>query len=166
MPVSKQTTIEKYPLEQKKVIKKTVAAIWGSFLLFLFVYLPAHIFLWKNYSTFIIIADILLGFGVVIQPFYQYWYYKKYFYDVRADFLVIKKGVIMVREIILDYDKVQDVYMDQDLFDRMFSLWDVHVSTATSMSGMEAHIDGVNHDNAMVIRELILAKIRSGKIRK
>ena len=163
MVVAKQTTIEKYPLEQRKVIKKTVAAIWSMFLLFLIVFLPAHIFLWKSYKTILIVIDVLYALNIIIQPFYQYLYYKKYFYDVRPDFLVIRKGVIMVRETILDYDKIQDVYMDQDLFDRMFSLWDVHVSTATSMSGVEAHIDGVNHENAMTIRELILDKIRVRK---
>ena len=72
----------------------------------------------------------------------------------------------MIRETILNYDKIQDVYMDQDLLDRIFSLWDVHVSTATVMSGAEAHIDGVNHDNALAIRELILSKIRQGKSAK
>ena len=55
--------------------------------------------------------------------------------------------------------------MDQDLLDRLFGLWDVHVSTATFMSGWEAHIDGVKHDNAMEIREIILSKIRK-KVKK
>ena len=53
--------------------------------------------------------------------------------------------------------------MDQDILDRIFGLWDVHVSTATNMSGAEAHIDGVKHDNANAIKELILAKIRKAK---
>lgn len=69
----------------------------------------------------------------------------------------------MPHETMLPYEKLQDVYMDQDLFDRMFNLWDVHVSTATAMSGYEAHIDGVNHENAEALRELILNKIRKQK---
>ena len=60
---------------------------------------------------------------------------------------------------------MQDVYVDQDIFDRMFGLWDVHVSTATMMSGMEAHIDGVKRENAMKLREMLLQKIRSKKAR-
>ena len=69
----------------------------------------------------------------------------------------------MVRETILNYDKIQDVYMDQDILDRVFGLHDVHVSTATAMSGYEAHIDGVNQNNALAIKEQILEKIRSKK---
>lgn len=157
------TTTDRYPLEKKKVVKKTISAIFLYLVLFLVIFVPAHVFLWKIYSMILIIADVIFAAAVIAQPFYQYYYYKKYFYNVRVDFLVIQKGVLMVRETILNYDKIQDVYMDQDLLDRIFGLWDVHVSTATSMSGIEAHIDGINHDNGMKIRELILSKIRSGK---
>ncbi len=156
------TTIQQYPLEKRKVTKKTINAIIGWLILFLVIFLPLHIFVWNYYSTLLIIVDVIFVLILIIEPIYQYWYYKTYFYNVRSDFLVIKKGVIMPRETILNYDKLQDVYMDQDLLDRMFSLWDVHVSTATTMSGAEAHIDGVNHDNAIAIRELILSKIRKG----
>jgi membrane protein YdbS with pleckstrin-like domain len=99
----------------------------------------------------------------IIEIWYQREYYNRYFYDITPDFLVIKKGVIMPHETMLPYEKLQDVYMDQDLFDRIFNLWDVHVSTATAMSGYEAHIDGLSHANAEILREMILNKIRKGK---
>lgn len=159
----KITTIQQYPLEKRKVVKKTINAIIGWLILFLIIFLPLHIFLFQLYSNLLIIVDIIFALIIIIEPIYQYWYYKTYFYDVRYDFLVIKKGVIMPRETILNYEKIQDVYMDQDLLDRIFNLWDVHVSTATTMSGAQAHIDGVNHDNAIAIRDLILLKIRKGK---
>jgi len=159
----KITTIQQYPLEKRKVVKKTINAIIGWSILFLIIFLPLHIFLFQIYSNLLIIVDIIFALIIIIEPIYQYWYYKTYFYDVRSDFLAIKKGVIMPRETILNYDKIQDVYMDQDLLDRIFNLWDVHVSTATTMSGAQAHIDGVNHDNAIAIRDLILLKIRKGK---
>ena len=158
------TTIQHYPLEKRKILKKTIGAILAWLLLYIIIFVPAHIFLWKDYSKSLIVIDIIFILILIIEPIYQYMYYKKYFYDVRTDFLAIKKGVIMPREAILNYEKIQDVYMDQDLLDRIFSLWDVHVSTATLMSGREAHIDGVNHDNAIAIRELILSKIK--KVRK
>lgn len=164
MALSK-TTIYMYPLEKKKIIKKTIAA-YIIYLFLLIIIVPLNIFLWNIYYKILLVVDFIYVLLFVIQPIYQTYYYKKYFYDVRLDFLAIKKGVIMIRETILNYDKIQDVYMDQDLLDRIFSLWDVHVSTATMMSGVEAHIDGVNHDNALAIRELILSKIRKGKSAK
>ena len=158
------TTIQKYPLEKRKILKKSIGSVIIWIVLFLIIlllsYLPLNQAIYLNLRLIAIIILILI---LVIEPIYQYLYYKKYFYDVRQDFLVIKKGVVMSREVTLNYEKIQDVYMDQDLLDRTFSLWDVHVSTATLMSGSEAHIDGVNHDNALAIRELILSKIRRGK---
>jgi membrane protein YdbS with pleckstrin-like domain len=158
-----QATIQKYPLEQKKVIKKTLTGILGWLIMGLIIMVPLNILLWKYIMAILIIADILILARIIIEPIYQYYYYKKYYYDVRPDFIQIRKGAILTTEVILDYAKIQDVFMDQDLFDRIFRLWDVHVSTATYASGIEAHIDGVNHENALAIRELILNQIRSRK---
>ena len=107
------TTIKQYPLEVRKVAKKTIGAFIALILLFLIVSVPAHMFLWKLYPKILIIADIIFVIILILEPVYQYFYYKKYFYDVRQDFLVIKKGVIMPREAILNYEKIQDVYMDR-----------------------------------------------------
>jgi membrane protein YdbS with pleckstrin-like domain len=155
------TTVEKYPLEKRKIIKKTLSSSLGMLLFFLIGPLWANIFLWKIYMIPLIIIDILFVLFPIIQWLYQREYYKKYFYDIRQDFLVIKKGVFMPTETVLPYDKMQDVYVDQDIFDRMFSLYDVHVSTATYMSGVQAHIDGVNRENSNLFREMILQQIKA-----
>jgi membrane protein YdbS with pleckstrin-like domain len=54
---------------------------------------------------------------------------------------------------------LQDVYVDQDILDRIFSLYDVHVSSATIISGNLSHIDGLNKENAQAIKNLILSGI-------
>lgn len=51
------------------------------------------------------------------------------------------------------------VYVDQDLFDVLFGLYDVHISTATVTSGAIAHIDGLEKKDAEEIRKLILSKV-------
>jgi membrane protein YdbS with pleckstrin-like domain len=159
-------TIKQYPLERRKIAKKlTVAMI--SWTIFLGICLIITTALSKSITTdssiFRTISLCIITLYIIIfmiQLWYQNQYYKRYFYNIATDFLVIKKGVIMPHETMLPYEKLQDVYMDQDLFDRIFNLWDVHVSTATAMSGHEAHIDGVNRENAEKLRELILNKIR------
>jgi putative membrane protein len=155
------TTIEQYPLEKNKVLKRWVSAMLGWLFLeivFLFAAIDAKITLLLLPLSFLVLA--------VWQWFYETKYFQAYFYDLTPDFLAIRKGWITPREVQLPYEKLQDVYMDQDLLDRVLGLWDVHVSTATMMSGMEAHVDGVNRENAEKIRELVLGKIRSkrGKV--
>ena len=155
------TTVEKYPLEKRKIIKKTVKVIFYAYILFFIFRLFANIFLRNLYQTPLMILDIFFALLPIIILVYEIEYYKKYFYDIREDFLVIKKGVITPTETILPYDKFQDVYVDQDVFDRLFKLYDVHVSTATFMSGIQAHIDGVNKENGQLFREMILKNIKS-----
>lgn len=159
------TTIEKYPLEKRKIIKKTIKETFYlyvlSFILFsiLYLFFGSSDFLYEIKFYLIIILAIY----PILKFLYEVAYFKTYFYDVREDFLIIRKGVFMPRETIIPYEKIQDIYVDQDLFDRIFNLYDVHVSTATILSGKEAHIDGVNKKNAEAIRELILENVRKSK---
>ena len=170
---NKNPTIRQYPLEPTKVMKRFLAsetgyAIWLVILSVLAIVASFAIGMtfptWNaiSFSIIAIIILVLLFIAIsIINWWYQAEYYRKYYYDIRENFLVIKKGVFMPSETILPFEKLQDVYMDQDLFDRMFNLWDLHVSTATIMSGAQAHIDGVNIKNGEAMREILLKKIKS-----
>lgn len=156
-------TIKQFPLERRKIIKKTVAGSFSWAILLaaiasiIAIVLPAL----QSISIIIVGACVVLFFAIFFLLFwYQTLYFEKYYYDIRKDFLVIKKGVFAPRETILPYEKLQDVYIDQDIFDRIFSLWDLHVSTATFLSGWEAHIDGVNITNGETMKKMILEKIK------
>lgn len=106
------------------------------------------------------LAVLLVILKIAITFIYEYFYFKTYFYDLTKEYVIIKKDPIAPREITIPYMKVQDVYVDQDLFDRIFDLYDVHLSTATVMSGMEAHIDGLKKTGADGIKNLLLEKIQ------
>ncbi len=158
-------TIEQYPLEKAKKIKRWLEAIirWIILVILLAVF---QAFVLTTLALPVWSFAVLLLVLAVWQWVYETKYFDAYYYDVGKDFLAIRKGWITPREIQMPYEKMQDVYMDQDILDRVFGLWDVHVSTATVMSGMEAHMDGVNRPNAEKIRELLLQKILSkrGKV--
>ncbi len=158
-------TIEQYPLERSKKAKRWIEAMfrWAIIVILIAAFMAFALpTLGLPPWAFVLLLIVLAGW----QWFYETRYFDAYFYDVGKDFLVIRKGWITPREIQMPYEKMQDVYMDQDILDRVFGLWDVHVSTATVMSGMEAHMDGVNRPNAEKIREMLLQKIQSkrGKV--
>jgi membrane protein YdbS with pleckstrin-like domain len=158
-----QSTVIQFPLERRKIAKKMTMAMLSWTIFFGIGFVVTAIFAAAAFTGLwvIFLAIIILYAAIfVVELWYQTEYFKKYFYNITPDFLIIKKGVITPHETMLPYEKLQDVYMDQDIFDRMFDLWDVHVSTATAMSGSEAHIDGVNRGNGEKIREIILSKIR------
>ncbi len=91
---------------------------------------------------------------------YQWLYIATYYYDLGPDFLRVRKGVIIRQEISVPYSRIQDVYIDQDAIDHVLGLYDVHISTATPTSNLESHIDGVNHNNAEALHEMMLSRIK------
>ncbi len=169
MQIAMSKTREQFPLSQKKPLKKTLEIFVPGVTYFAVILLVVGIMfstVLKNYSWFVgiffiaalSIAAILL-LSILITYNYQIWYFQTYFYDVADDFIIIKKGVITPREITIPYERIQDVYMDQYIFDRMFKLYNIHLSSATASSGIEAHIDGLEKEAADALKKVILEKI-------
>lgn len=172
MQINMSPTREKFPLSFKKIIKKSIAGSCGC-LIVLFVIVGIIIAIAAgesaNTSTIVTISIIsLIAVAIIsILPnyLYQRWYFFTYYYELNADYIIIKKGPITPKEITIPYERVQDVYMDQDILDRIFGLYDVHLSSATVSSGMEAHIDGLEKQAAEGLRNLLLNTV-SEKINK
>lgn len=166
MAVANSKTREQFPLSPKKVIKKTISStiVWIILLLVIYGFAAfMSIVLAKtigNYLGLITIATFGLMFVIVLLAYlYQQWYYNVYFYDLTTDYIVIRKGPITPKEITIPYERIQDVYVDQDILDRILGLYDVHLSSATVSSGMEAHIDGVGKQAADGLRALLLQTV-------
>ncbi len=160
---------ELYPLESTKPLKKTIGRVFAWAIILVFVYVVLKI--WsdqknsgaKTATIFSIIplwSLIIIFIAIMILVYiYQVFYMKSYFYDMQGKTLVIEKGVFSRNEITLPINKIQDVYVDQDFLDRIFGLYDVHVSSATMASGFLSHIDGVNKENSEKLKKLLLAAI-------
>jgi putative membrane protein len=167
MQIAYSKTREQFPLSYKKIIKKTIAstikiiillfAIWG-FLALTLGSIGQEAIDWLRAATFEIFGGLLLV--ILLIYLYQRWYFAFYFYDLTPDFIQIKKGPITPREITLPYERIQDIYVDQDLLDRIFGLYDVHLSSATISSGMEAHIDGLEKQAAEGLRNILLQTVQ------
>lgn len=169
MKVSYSKTREQFPLSTKKVIKKTVMKtfIWVIiFLVFGIFTLLASIpeFSDGTGSNPFISATlpiiIILFLITFITYLYQKWYFAVYFYELTPDFVQIKKGPITPKEITIPYERIQDIYVDQDILDRIFGIYDVHLSSATIASGIEAHIDGLEKKAADGLREVLLNSVK------
>jgi len=167
MQIAQSKTREQFPLSYKKIIKKTIAStiaitilllvIWG-FLAFMLGSIGQEAIGWLGTATFGIFGFLFVV--ILLTYLYQRWYFAVYFYDLTNDFIQIKKGPITPREITIPYERIQDVYIDQDILDRIFGLYDVHLSSATVSSGMEAHIDGVEKQAAEGLRAVLLDTVK------
>lgn len=169
MQIATSKTRERFPLSRKKIIKKAITKTisCGIFLAILFVPFFAAITTAIDLSIAYIIIVFLLIVPILFlfNYFYQIWYFSVYYYELADNFITIKKGPITPKEINVPYERIQDIYMDQDLFDRILGLYDVHISSATAMSGAEAHIDGLEKNAAEGLRDLLLSIVNQ-KINK
>src|SRR3989338_1887689 len=164
MGIALSRTRELYPLSKKKILKKTLVHTIVWIVTITIISSTVIFFLMKASDGQYVVSTFLLSLFliiVVVLPtyLYQVWYFNVYFYDLTPDFIVIKKGPITPREITIPYERIQDVYVDQDIFDRILGIYDVHLSSATISSGMEAHIDGVERPAADGLRAMLLQTV-------
>ncbi len=175
MKINSSPTREKYPLHPRKIWKKTIGSLLGLLLaIVIFV-----LFLTPTLFADEAIRDAAIGIVSSTLPFflvaicavavltylYQVWYFAFYYYDLTDQYVVIKKNPITPKEIVFPYERIQDVNVDQDVLDRLFGLYDIHLSTATSSSGQHAHIDGVDKQVADSLRSHLLDIVRQRVIK-
>ena len=161
---------QQYPLSPRKFWKKIIEKLVAFYILGIALAITDFflIFIVNNgYDSGL--SKILWGllvFGIIIiliitflYSWYVKIYIKRYYYDGEEHFITIKKGVFAPTEIHVQWQKIQDVYVDQDILDRIMGLYDVHIASATASSGIEAHIDGVEQVAAEGLKHYFLNKV-------
>jgi putative membrane protein len=159
-----QSTMKQtFPLSQSKFWKKFIQANLFRLIIGI-VALIAGIGLQGgsagSFASVLIAIAVLIGVIALLSAWYISAYIKSYYYSDDEGFITIRKGVFTPTEIHVQYGRIQDVYVDQDLLDRMFGIYDVHIATATIMSGMEAHIDGVDFTVSEGLKNFLLGRIK------
>jgi membrane protein YdbS with pleckstrin-like domain len=176
MKIAASPTRDKYPLSKRKILKKVLQRTIPVLLIVLALELTLIAGFYNSNTTAgrqaltsneasaaaaiaLILGFIFLSVITFIVYLYQRWYFAVYYYDAQRDIVVIRKNPITPKEISMPYERIQDVYVDQDLLDRALGLYDVHLSSATITSGMQAHIDGLKKEHASGLRKDILDRI-------
>ena len=151
---------ETIPLQKRKIFKKSLSVfILVPVCASLVLLIPSVFGLCPKNPIVLILGALLSIACFFIIPLYQYFYFKRYFYDIDENNIVIRKGVITQKEITLPFSRITDVYVDQDFFDVLFGIYDVHISTPTQESGLFAHIDGIDKKGSEQLKKMILDKI-------
>jgi len=152
--------VHEIPLEGSKPLKKTISFIVPLLIIFVIAFIIAVIYFQSYLSSVFLPAIATFLITLLLKFVRELLYLRSYYYNFTTNMLIISKGVISIKEISLPFDKIQNVFVDQDIFDRIFGLFDVHVSTVSERSRMEAHIDGLSMENANRLKEILLGKIK------
>ncbi len=157
-----------YPLNAIKPLKKSLRATWTLFVLLMILTLfglplvPLLDFEARGFIysiDFTITNIIILTTFFLIKIIYESIYFKTYYYSDNNVLLVLRKGVLFLDTLTIPYNKIQHIFVDQDIFDRLFGLWDVHVASAGT-TGMQLHIDGLKKQHAETLRDLLINRTR------
>lgn len=147
----------------RKILRPVLGTLFSVAAIFVLIILTTPA---KTPANFVVLLAPLLGmfFSLIfLIAIYQWLYLWTYYYDLDEHFLHIRKGVIIRRTITVPYNRIQDVYFDQDLMDHVFHLYDLYVATASNSSFDIAHIDGVNHRNGLILQNMIFEKMRQDR---
>ncbi len=158
-----------YPLSKKKILKKVLCKIP---LLFLLSFLTSFtLYIGTYYFAYMNNMEVLGGFSILLYPItlilfpivatvLSFFYYKKYinsyFYDISGQHLTIKKGVWSSHEAHILLSSVSDITLDQDFFDKLFGLYNIHFITEGGFGQDIAHIDGIPLTGANKIKGIVL----------
>jgi uncharacterized membrane protein YdbT with pleckstrin-like domain len=129
-----ETVTEKNYSVEKKWILKT---IWGT-LLGLVVFIPAFIITWitgaHNFSGYIIYISFYLIFApihIVIVTLQRI----NFHYALEDTFIVIHQGIIAKKQRSIPYGVIQNIFVKQDVFDRIFGLASIIIENASQGGG-------------------------------
>lgn len=168
-----------YPLSFRKIWKKLIALEIGrggtesrkmwrpivqalalvTVIIFVFAYMSYQGDPTFDWTRIVSLMLAIWGIVYILFALYLWLYVWTYYYDFDEYYLRVRKGVIIRREVTIPYERIHDVYLDQDVLDHIFGLHDLYVATASEMSLQEAHIDGLDKNNAYKLRDLLMHEI-------
>jgi membrane protein YdbS with pleckstrin-like domain len=156
------------PLRKRKILKYTFRRV-SKLVLTGIVIIAALLWLFESgiiSGSSPELSDRILAWGAAIvvlagalRMVRETLHFLTYFYDIQGGNILIRKGIITKHEVILPFSRVTDVWVDQDFWDAMLGLYDIHLATPTQESMRAAHINGLDRRGAQKLRELLLNKI-------
>jgi len=98
----------------------------------------------------------------------EYWYFgeflKKFAFELRGDHFFSRKGVFKASYTMLRYERIQDIHINQSIFEMLLGLWNVSIFTATATGRGSENIPGLSKESAETLKTALFQKIK--KVRK
>ncbi len=123
-------------------------------------------------SLFLLFLFLPLGllvlFMTLLSLVFIWWYcgefLRKFAFELRADHFFSRKGVFKASYTMIRYERIQDIHINQSIFEMLLGLWDVSIYTATATGRGSENIPGLSKDNAEALKTALFQKIK--KVRK
>jgi len=110
---------------------------------------PYQILIWTGFTALVALTVILSGIG-----------FKKKGFAFRTHDVLFQYGVIATKTIIIPYNRIQHVALEEGLISRYFGLAKVEVFTAGGGFSGDIVIPGIEKEQAEKIKQLLMTKIQ------
>ncbi len=174
-----------YPIEAKWIFK----SIWGSIFLLIFLLVPFLIELTVGkFDSNLIIYLLFVPIHAIVVSMQR----ANFHYSIDDKFMTIHQGILSKQQRNIPYGVIQNIFVKQDLFDRIFGLASLTIENASQgagsqnsgtskvfgltvsnqrrqtemvgFSGNKISIPGLSKQNAETLRGIVLQKMKENPI--
>ena len=127
--------------------------------------LPAHISaiarpsppLWTYYVLLAIASNV--AFPVTIVLFYFRYHTMRYRFD--AEGIHMRWGILIRREVMLNYSRIQDIQLRANVVERWLGLARIEIQTASGSAGAQMTLEGLL--NFVEVRDFLYSRMRGAR---
>jgi len=169
-----------YPIQRLWVFKSNLG------FLFILIFFVPYFFLTykfgetsKNGEANFYTALLIVGFAI-FRFIATILKRANFHYSVEEKFLILKQGILSKQQLHVPYGVIQNLFVKQDLFDRIFGLASLTIENASQgagalmpprrrvemvgFSGNKVSIPGLSKANAEILKDIILQKMKENPI--
>jgi putative membrane protein len=111
--------------------------------------------------SYYLLSALLAGPGFPVLALYLYFRYHTLRYDVDAEGLTMRWGILFRREVSLTYARLQDIHLTSNVLERYMGLAKVQLQTASSSAQAEMSIEGLPFFEPL--RDFLYARMRGAR---
>ena len=100
-----------------------------------------------------------VAFPVTMLLFYFHYHTLRYRFD--ADGVHMSYGILLRREIMLNYSRIQDIQLRSNVMERWLGLARIEIQTASGSAGSEMTIEGLL--NFVDVRDFLYSRMRGAR---
>lgn len=125
--------------------------------------LPAVLRPHRNLLTYYVLTALLAGPGFPILLLLLYFRFQTLRYELDAEGITVRWGILFRREVSLTYARIQDIHLSSNLVERWLGLARIQIQTASGNAQAEITIEGLQAFEAM--RDFLYTKMQGARDR-
>ncbi len=111
--------------------------------------------------TYYVLTSLLLGPFFLVAMIPLYFKYRTLRYEVDAEGITMRWGLLFRREVSLAYARIQDIHLSSNVVERWLGLAKIQVQTASASAKAEMTIEGMRDFEA--IRDFLYTRMRGAR---